>query len=66
MDTINEFVLSLNISQEMLFMLFVLVTTIIVVMTVGYIFIGVNSPVKKSYLKYQQEKMSRDHRVMRK
>ncbi|ANQ22454.1 pilus assembly protein TadC [Vibrio natriegens] len=47
MDTINNFLSSFNMSQEMLFMLFVLVTTILLVMTVGYIFIGVNSPVKR-------------------
>ncbi|WP_440878190.1 type II secretion system F family protein [Vibrio natriegens] len=68
MDTISEFLLSLNISQEMLFMLFVLVTTIIVVMTVGYIFIGVNSPVKRKLSEISVgenvQRSSRNEKVM--
>ncbi|WP_372377265.1 type II secretion system F family protein [Vibrio natriegens] len=68
MDTISEFFLSLNISQEMLFMLFVLVTTIIVVMTVGYIFIGVNSPVKRKLSEISVgenvQRSSRNEKVM--
>lgn len=68
MDTINEFFLSLNISQEMLFMLFVLVTTVIVVMTVGYIFIGVNSPVKRKLSEISVgenvQRSSRNEKVM--
>ncbi|MGP8307458.1 type II secretion system F family protein [Vibrio sp. YIC-376] len=47
MDVINNFLASFNISQDMLFMLFVLVTTILLVMSVGYILIGFNSPVKR-------------------
>ncbi|MGY0614161.1 type II secretion system F family protein [Vibrio sp. FJH11] len=47
MDVLNNFVSSFNISTEVLFMLFVLVTTILFVMTIGYVVIGVNSPVKR-------------------
>ncbi len=47
MDTINDFLSSFNISQEILFMLFILITTVLLVMTVGYVVIGVNSPVKR-------------------
>lgn len=68
MDTIKEFILSLNVSQEMLFMFFVLVTTIIVVMTVGYIFIGVNSPVKRKLSEISTgeniKRSSRNEKVM--
>lgn len=52
----------------MLFMLFVLVTTIIVVMTVGYIFIGVNSPVKRKLSEISVgenvQRSSRNEKVM--
>ncbi|NVC93787.1 type II secretion system F family protein [Vibrio natriegens] len=47
MDVLNNFFSSFNISNEVLFMLFVLVTTILFVMTIGYVVIGVNSPVKR-------------------
>lgn len=47
MDAINDFFTSFSITREVVFMLFVLVTTILFVMTVGYIFLGVNSPVKR-------------------
>lgn len=47
MDTINDFISTLNVNQETLFMLFVLLATVLVVMTAGYIIIGVNSPVKR-------------------
>ena len=47
MDVISNFIGSININQGVLFMLFVLVTTVLLVMTVGYIIIGVNSPVKR-------------------
>ncbi|CAM2903265.1 Type II secretion system protein GspF domain-containing protein [Vibrio mytili] len=47
MDTISDLFSSVNISQEMLFMLFVLVTTVLIVMTLGYMIIGVNSPIKR-------------------
>jgi tight adherence protein C len=68
MDTINEFILSLNINREMLFMLLVLVTTIIFVMTVGYIFVGVNSPVKRKLSEISAgenvQRSSRNEKVM--
>ncbi|MDV6251376.1 type II secretion system F family protein [Vibrio sp. EA2] len=47
MDVINDFISNVNISQEMLFILFVLVTTVLLVMTIGYVVIGVKSPVKQ-------------------
>ncbi|AEX22970.1 MULTISPECIES: type II secretion system F family protein [unclassified Vibrio] len=47
MEFINNILANANINKETLFMLFVLVTTVLFVMTVGYIFIGVNSPVKR-------------------
>lgn len=47
MDIINSFLVNLNISQDMLFMLFILITTVLFVLTIGYIIIGVNSPVKR-------------------
>lgn len=47
MDVLNDFVSSFTISNEVLFMLFVLVTTILLVMTIGYVVMGVNSPIKR-------------------
>lgn len=47
MDIINNFLVNFNISQDMFFMLFVLITTVLFVLTVGYIIIGVKSPVKR-------------------
>ncbi len=47
MDMINNFLVNFNISQDMLFMLFILITTVLFVLTVGYIIIGVKSPVKR-------------------
>lgn len=47
MDMINNFLVNFNISQDMFFMLFILITTVLFVLTVGYIIIGVKSPVKR-------------------
>ncbi|WP_423839799.1 type II secretion system F family protein [Vibrio mytili] len=47
MDFLVNFLANINISQEMLFMLFVLITTVLIVMTVGYMVVGVNSPIKR-------------------
>ncbi len=47
MGVVNDFFSSFNISQQTLFLLFILVTTILLVMTFGYMFIGVHSPIKK-------------------
>ena len=68
MDTINKFISSLNISQDMLFMLFILVTTMLLVMTVGYILIGVKSPVKRKLSEIsageRNQPSSRNEKVM--
>ncbi len=68
MDTINNFISRLNISQEMLFMLFILATTILLVMTVGYMLIGVNSPVKRKLSEIstgeKKQNYSRNEKVM--
>lgn len=47
MDIVTNLIQNVNISREMLFLLFVLVTTVLIVMTIGYIVIGGNSPVKR-------------------
>ncbi len=47
MSLINELFSSFDVSQENLFILLVLVTTVLLVLTVGYILIGLNSPVKR-------------------
>ncbi|RIZ57260.1 type II secretion system F family protein [Vibrio sp. PID23_8] len=44
MDTL---LFKIDINQELLFILFVLITTVLFVMTVGYVMIGVNSPLKR-------------------
>ncbi|MFW8631294.1 type II secretion system F family protein [Vibrio natriegens] len=44
---INNFLVNFNISQDVFFMLFILITTVLFVLTVGYIIIGVKSPVKR-------------------
>ncbi|WP_329350346.1 type II secretion system F family protein [Vibrio natriegens] len=68
MDTINNFISSLNISQEVLFMVFILATTMLLVMTVGYILIGVNSPVKRKLSEIatgeKNQPSSRNEKVM--
>ncbi len=47
MEVIINFLSSFNIGQETLFMLLVLVTTIFLVMALGYIIIGASSPIKR-------------------
>ncbi|MBR9846950.1 MAG: type II secretion system F family protein [Algicola sp.] len=68
METINKFISSLNISQEMLFMLFILVTTTLLVMTIGYMLIGVNSPVRRKLSEIstgeKKQPSSRNEKVM--
>ncbi len=44
---INNFLTDINITQDLIFIVFVLITTFLLVMTIGYIIIGVNSPVKR-------------------
>ncbi len=47
MDSIANWLSGFQLSQEMLFIAFVMVTTVLLVMTIGYVVIGVNSPLKR-------------------
>ncbi|MEI8598486.1 type II secretion system F family protein [Vibrio sp. M60_M31a] len=47
MNNLQKLLADINISPDVLFMLFVLATTMLAVMTIGYIVIGVKSPVKR-------------------
>ncbi len=47
MDSIANWLSGFQLSQEMLFIVFVMVTTVLLVMTIGYVVIGVNSPLKR-------------------
>ncbi|MBR9874167.1 MAG: type II secretion system F family protein [Vibrionaceae bacterium] len=60
MDMFNSFLVNFNITQDMLFMLFILLTTILFVMTLGYIIIGVNSPVKRKLSEISTGERSQD------
>ncbi|MFN1550499.1 type II secretion system F family protein [Vibrio natriegens] len=65
---INNFLVNFNISQDMFFMLFILITTVLFVLTVGYIIIGVKSPVKQKLSEIssggQAQTTSRNEKVM--
>lgn len=47
MDSIANWLSSFQLNQEMLFIAFVMITTVLLVMTIGYVVIGVNSPLKR-------------------
>ncbi len=47
MDSIVNWLSSFQLNQEMLFIAFVMITTVLLVMTIGYVVIGVNSPLKR-------------------
>lgn len=47
LDMLNEWVDSFNLNQENLFFLFVLVTTMLIVLTLGAVIISINSPMRR-------------------
>ncbi len=47
MDSIANWLSGFQLNQEILFIAFVMITTVLLVMTIGYVIIGVNSPLKR-------------------
>lgn len=47
MDSIANWLSGFQLNQEILFIAFVMITTVLLVMTIGYVVIGVNSPLKR-------------------
>lgn len=47
MDSIANWLSGFKLNQEILFIAFVMITTVLLVMTIGYVIIGVNSPLKR-------------------
>lgn len=47
MQTVFDWINSSSVDQELLFMAFILVTTILIVMTLGFAVMGINSPLRR-------------------
>jgi len=51
MQAFFDWINSSSVDQELLFMAFILVTTILIVMTLGFAVMGINSPLRRTFIR---------------